>query len=261
MQDDVGHLIEELVEPAAERRAGTLQSGEASVGGVEDQGECHRDGHDRATRPAGHAARDESRRREHQARRRQGHHVGPNRGRAQPFGQSPGQGKCPVFADRLIGQAAGQLLVGREDRLGAVEPPQHGHFRRLAAPQTTTQPGRVVEPIGPEDHGIRPRRTTRKHDGSGPLAGQLAELAVLFRPGMNQHRLARGRQLRGHVKQVAEHAPSQHHLGGHQAPRPARAGVNRQVERPRRHSNDSLFNGIQDSVFRVQFVYGFLTEH
>ena len=70
---------------------------------------------------------------------------------------------------------------------------------------------------------------------------------MLLRARVDEHRLTLGREVRRKVEHVAEHAPAEHHLGRHQATGPARTGINRQVERPRRHHNASLAH--QCSVF------------
>ncbi len=105
---------------------------------------------DRPIQPVGPTAI-ERRRREHQDAGGKCQGIGPDRGRAEPLREPPRQGKCPVFAQRLIRQAPRQLLIGGRQRLRPVEPPDHGRFRRSPAPQAAPQAGRVVEAIGPQD--------------------------------------------------------------------------------------------------------------
>ncbi len=184
-------------------------------------------------RRAGRAERDDRGRRQHHGRRGRGHGVGPDRRRTEPLGQPLGQGEGPDLADRLVGQSPGQLRVGREQRLGPVEPPEHGGLGRVAAAEAAAEPRSVVEPVRSQHGGIRPGRTgDQREPGPGSLADELAQLAVLLRARVHGHRLTLGGQLDGQVGEVADHGAAQHDLGRDQAPRPARAGVDRQVHRP-----------------------------
>ncbi len=53
VEGHVGQLVQDLVEPPAECRAGSLQAGEAAVGGVQHQGQCE----GQAPRPTGRSSR------------------------------------------------------------------------------------------------------------------------------------------------------------------------------------------------------------
>ncbi len=187
--------------------------------------------------PDGHARG----RGQHQGRRGDRHGIGPDPRRPEPLGQPIGQRERPVFADRLIGQAAGQLLVGREDRLGPVEPPEHGRLRSPRRGGAAAAAGRHRR------SGLSAARRRRPSAGPAPapaatepLADQLAQLAVVFRPSMHGDRLARRSQLERQLGDVADHGPPQDDLGRDQAARTPRTGIDRGLLRPSRHPYASL---------------------
>ena len=167
VQRHVGQLVQDLVEPAAERRAGALQPGEPAVGRVEHQGQRQRqrDGH--AADPAAeHRRRSIAAAESIKARRARVRALGRTEvGQSRSASRSR-QGKCPVLSERLIGQAPRQLFVGGRQRFRPVEPPEHGGFRRSPSTQAAPQPAGVVEAIGPQDRGIRPRRPADEHDAA-----------------------------------------------------------------------------------------------
>ena len=118
VQGQVGKLVEHLVEPAAEGRAGSLEAGQTAVGGVEDQGQRQgqrcQDGGSQARAGKGH----QNRRGEHEGRRGERQSIGPDAGGLERLGQPLGQAEGPEPPQRLVGQPPLQLLLGGRERVG-----------------------------------------------------------------------------------------------------------------------------------------------
>ncbi len=109
VKGQVGQLVEDLVEPSAECRAGSLQPGQTAVGGVEHQGQRQR----QARRSPGRSSRRHRRRstpppRASRPRRPgSGHWAGSRSGRAAPPAAVPAEtpSTCPA-ADRSSAASA-----------------------------------------------------------------------------------------------------------------------------------------------------------